>query len=1000
LNGLRCFKCGVKKVRAAGCKTIKSSTLCWLQVIVLALLPILRLYAFQPVPQVFHHLGLSDGLAQSSVQWFFQDRDGFYWMGTAGGVQRFDGQTWVSYALTPQASTFSFAPGGCQDAQGNIYFSSRRALWVYRPEMDVIQHFATPLSGSFLEIKGCVLDRWIWVTEGHYLHYLVDLYTGEVLATSRFQGLGENVCGALATDGAYWLLGSLGMARFDPFGRQWFYYPHQDMKLRPEERIWKVHSKGKKHWLITSFRLLWLQDTLVKEVYSDPEGGMVGGGVVEDVLYVGARGHGILRFKDTIALSILPPHPHVPKLGPINTECQLAYQDAEGGIWLACDGYGLSYFQPRFALPGLFMGERADGSGFVTSIIPGENGKWHVGNLAGEVWEISGKKWPRLIHTFGPNQVLRGGMAENTQRWLWCTSRGLVQWDEASRKATLLTNGFTSGALSSHPYRSCICIKNKHWGTLVMMENLLLQNREDVWKTVHVFEDNMAQGLYVDRQSRIWVGSKAGHGLRIFAAPDSCKLWSQMLEGENIYAILEDTLRSWIWAAGSRGLWVFQQNQWRLWPLGAVEPHQVRYGVLPGTFGQIWTSGNDGLVCLDVSTGFFRRWTELDGIQSNEFNMNAFGRNKAGEMAWGGISGFHIFKPGVWDGTPKSAKLYASFLRLNDTGLVRYPVSGLSIGPGVDVVGVGWGRLAVFSGEKVRYRIRLEGVDAGWVEREAVGEVRYSRLSPGQYTCWIQANVEGGPWSKPMVLLHFKILPYWWQTLGARLAGLTLMLGLLLLAFRRVVTFRLKQRIARLEKENALEKERNRIARDLHDELGSSLFRMVYLGERIKGAEPLVVLARDATQQLNGLVWGMHPETETLGRFMEFAQKMLEKMVSGTEVSCVVSVSLGKASEFVLSPEWRKQHYFVFRELATNAIKHSGGTLLGLTFQVSGDEGFWCFWDNGKGLNSSSVGVGTGLDNIRRRMEEVGVRLEWQEVDAGTRVLGYFHFNASNRKDE
>lgn len=990
----------MKGVRGSSCKTMKSyivRSLFW--VWIFFGLPLLKLYAFQPVPLVFHHLGLSDGLAQSSVQWFFQDRNGFYWIGTAGGVQRFDGQHWDSYTLAPQASTFSFAPGGCEDAQGNIYFSSRYALWVYRPKLDAIQHFAPRLSGSFLEVKGVILDRWIWVTEGHYRHYLVDRYTGAVIATSQFKGLGENVSGAIATDGAYWLLGSLGLSRFDIKQQQWTHFPPLTQNQPPAERIWQVHSHGNKHWLITSFRLIRLQDSVVKLVFSDPEGGMVGGGMIDDVLYVGVRGKGILRFKDTSALPTIVPHPHLPKLGPINTECQLAYQEADGAIWLACDGYGLSHFQPP-ALSGLFMGKRADESGFVTSIIPGENGIWHVGNLAGEVWEIKPGKSPSLIYTFGPSQVLRGGMAENAQRWLWCTSRGLVQWDVASRKATFLTNGFTSGALSSHPYRSCICVKNKDWGTLVMMENLLLQKRHEEWKTLHVFEDNMAQGLFVDRQSRIWVGSKAGHGLRIFADPDSCKLWSQMLEGENIYAILEDTLRSWIWAAGSRGLWVFQQNQWRLWPLGAVEPHQVRYGVLPGTFGQIWTSGNDGLVCIDVSTGFFRRWTEFDGIQSNEFNMNAFGQNKTGEMAWGGISGFHIFKPNVWDGTPKSVKLYASFLRLNDTGLVRYPVSGLSIGPGVDVVGIGWGRLAAFSGEKVRYRFRLEGVDGGWVERDALSEVRYSRVSPGWYTFWIQSKVEGGHWSKPTVLLHFRILPYWWQTLGARLAGLTLMVGLLLLAFRQVVTFRLKQRIARLEKENALEKERNRIARDLHDELGSSLFRLVYLGERLNGAEHLVVLAREATQQLNGLVWGMHPETETLGRFMEFAQKMLEKMVSGTEVSCVVSVSLGKASEFVLSPEWRKQHYFVFRELATNAIKHSGGTLLGLTFQVSGDEGFWCFWDNGKGLNSSSVSVGTGLDNIRRRMEEVGVRLEWQEVDAGTRVLGYFHFNASNRKDE
>jgi signal transduction histidine kinase len=123
----------------------------------------------------------------------------------------------------------------------------------------------------------------------------------------------------------------------------------------------------------------------------------------------------------------------------------------------------------------------------------------------------------------------------------------------------------------------------------------------------------------------------------------------------------------------------------------------------------------------------------------------------------------------------------------------------------------------------VRFRYKLEGMDRDWMDAGTTRAAQYSRLPPGDYEFRVMASSGDGQWREANRTIRFQVVPRVWERPWVQLAATALLVSLVggsaTLAYRR----RLRLKLARLEMEQKVETERRRIARDLHDELGSRL---------------------------------------------------------------------------------------------------------------------------------------------------------------------------------
>lgn len=193
---------------------------------------------------------------------------------------------------------------------------------------------------------------------------------------------------------------------------------------------------------------------------------------------------------------------------------------------------------------------------------------------------------------------------------------------------------------------------------------------------------------------------------------------------------------------------------------------------------------------------------------------------------------------------------------------------------------------------------------------------------------------------------------------------------------------RLRQRLRRLEQEHALEKERVRIARDLHDDLGASLTELGLLAERLVGtpaqelAPQLAGLARRTRRlstELSGIVWTMSPRNGTLDRLAEFIRLYAQRVLRGTPID--YNVKGGEDFPTLpLAPDLQHQVIAATKEALNNVLKHSSATEAVIELRYTG--GFFEIYisDNGRGFSVTAADKadGNGLRNIRARIEEIG----------------------------
>jgi signal transduction histidine kinase len=315
------------------------------------------------------------------------------------------------------------------------------------------------------------------------------------------------------------------------------------------------------------------------------------------------------------------------------------------------------------------------------------------------------------------------------------------------------------------------------------------------------------------------------------------------------------------------------------------------------------------------------------------------------------------------------------------------PPRNVWLPPGGQLIQIEFTDLSFMAPERTRFRYQLEGLDHGWVEAGNRRVADYTHPPPGRYVFRVIASRSDGVWGQSGDSLQIVIAPHFWETLWFKASAV----GLISVTCSAGVVLFLRRRhrfeMQRLEHQRALELERTRIARDLHDDLGVGLTEIGLLGD-LAGNNPdltpssqerlheMTGRARALAASLDEIVWAINPANDTsqslVDYFFPYAQKLLGSAGIRCRLEVIEPLPLGN-----LSAEDRHEFFHAYKEALNNVIRHSGASRVEICLSASDGNLMIRVADNGCGVGNAEAGLSHhGLSGMRERLIHLGGRCE------------------------
>jgi signal transduction histidine kinase len=310
----------------------------------------------------------------------------------------------------------------------------------------------------------------------------------------------------------------------------------------------------------------------------------------------------------------------------------------------------------------------------------------------------------------------------------------------------------------------------------------------------------------------------------------------------------------------------------------------------------------------------------------------------------------------------------------------------LSIRPGYRRIEIDYAAVTFTTPEKARYRYRLESRDKDWIDAGVRRSTVFDGLSPGEYKFHVIGANRDGVWNESGASLRFIAGAYFWQTSWFKAAVAAGLLAGTALTVRAVSLGKVRRRLELLERKNAINTERSRIARDMHDDVGASLTRLTMLsnvaideiGQRDEteaNLRQLALMSREAVTKLDELVWTVNPKHDSPLGLVEYMGQHLSEFVRGRGLSARFDFDLAVST--ALTAEVRHQVFLVFKEAVNNAVKHGHPREIWLRARTESGMLIITVDDDGCGFDPSAEASGDGMANMRQRMISVGGSVEW-----------------------
>ncbi len=289
------------------------------------------------------------------------------------------------------------------------------------------------------------------------------------------------------------------------------------------------------------------------------------------------------------------------------------------------------------------------------------------------------------------------------------------------------------------------------------------------------------------------------------------------------------------------------------------------------------------------------------------------------------------------------------------------------------------------SPKKIGYKYKLKGVDKDWIDSKD-SYANYTNLDKGKYSFEVKAQNEWGYWSEPSSI-SFVINPAWWNTWWFRLLVISFLGLLLWLIFQYRLNYLIK-----------LERLRSNISEDLHDNIGSCLSLISILtslmdnqvsGEKTEVKESLKKvnsISDSLIESMSDIVWLINPQKKSLQELILRIRSSYHEILEFSQIDFVIE-NIDALAEISLPLNYRQNLYLILKEVVNNSIKYSEADLLQLEINIKKNILEIIFTDNGKGFEIEKIKFGNGLKNIKKRADAIGAKLDYfSKLGKGTKI--------------
>ena len=418
------------------------------------------------------------------------------------------------------------------------------------------------------------------------------------------------------------------------------------------------------------------------------------------------------------------------------------------------------------------------------------------------------------------------------------------------------------------------------------------------------------------------------------------------------------------------------------------------YALLLDNNGDIWCSHNKGLTRIDKKGHIFNLNKE-DGLQSDEFNYGAAVKTEDGQLFFGGIKGLNAFYPAQLSRIQDQPRLLVTHISSNENILPAdtafWNVKSLKLPFENNQIKINFSAIGNNTGTYYNYQYRVKGLDYEWKDLGHTQEINLA-LPSGSYVLEIAAGNSFNRELPAQKIISIEIVPPYYQRWWFITLAISILLAAAALAVQAINKNKYRKKLEFIKMQQELETERQRISRDLHDNMGAYTTALLANVEKLrlqKGEnDELVKMKNNADNILNSLretIWVLNNKEISVADFSDAFKTYCIKALQNFENINFEAGEIIDDNKIMTAAE--AIHFDkILKEAFQNIIKHSQATQIHFTV-ISNESLEFSLTDNGKGYDSHSKTKGYGLENMRWRAKETSAVLTMESVEGKGSII-------------
>jgi ligand-binding sensor domain-containing protein/signal transduction histidine kinase len=933
----------------------------------------------------FHNLNVENGLLQSQATCIAQDKLGHLWIGTLGGLSRYDGRSFTNYTVRD---------GMLNNTINALFVANDGNIWIgysngiSRFDGKHFKHFVFSISSSKANqvVSEIRQDKngTIWFRAGGNIYYIkgnknVHFPTPEPAAEIT----------ALLPDNDGLVIAKTNGFVYRYGNKKWKAYQLSSPLLATHPYVFDIYRSGNNQLLFGTNSGLYriANDSLsVVTIKGTPTYNLPAMlSITEDsskALWIGTTS-GALRIKDSSILLYNKSN------GLTDNNINAVLTDREGSIWFASDGQGI--FRYSGSLFTVLDESTGLPSAQVMSIAALRSGRIYLGTYDAGLYSYEGGQIYKIAIPTNPAPAITALQVRNLYE-IWIGTRGAGLW---KYDGSVFMRYYTPTILSNLITSLYVDNSNRLWvGTVngaVYYEKNNFQSiglsKTQVQDFIQIGGDSILMATYDGL--KVYDGNTV-HNFTTNTIADSSTAQCFTLQGDNLWIGTSDNGVISYNLSSRKAIAINKSNGLR---------SDFIYNIIADDEGNVWAGTGYGIhrISIKNNTPFVTFYGKEQGIKGMESNHNAVLKMPDGSIWFGTTNGAFHYKPGSTMVSPQpssivlqSVKLFgeqikdASYYDSTDAWYntpyhlsLPYKKNNITFTfQGISLTGI----------DQLRYRYRIQELDAQWSDWTSINTVTYSALPPGKFTFIVEATAGD---KTARLTYPFEIIAPFHKT---SLFRLLVVIGCILLGviIQYIVNRRKQNRIALREKLRREEQViiRQRTAEDFHDEVGNRLTRINVLTNVLKKKIPhpssetirIIDQIQDNTGQLysgtRDILWSLQPSNDSLYEIIHRLRDFGFELFNDTEVEFNFTGTNERTKNYKLQLDFSRNVIMIFKEAMNNTLKYSKAKHVRLEAKLKPLDVLQIkLVDDGLGFDIETVKKGHGIDNMTVRAKRINGRL-------------------------